>query len=213
MSTLRQRQYEELRERLAELTRSLRVRWPAPVEARDEEVAITAYPVWREGQPVLSVVVACSLRLLPVLRRHGYSWALHRANTREEVDAGRVVGRLGVEVAGLAEGEYALEVKLLWHGRRRAEVRRPLARLAAASSAGPKSLLVPYEVIATFRSPEEDAAVEGTCNAELRRSGNQFWTLWVQLTGAAAETRLARFAIQPPPGGASWQATGFVGTD
>ena len=214
MKTLEEKHYDELRGRLEVLGRSVRLRWPAPAHARDEEAAVTAYRRWDAGMPVLCLGVACSPRLLPALRRHGFHWSLRSADTGEEVAGGHEVGRLAVEVPGLAEGEYALILRLGLRVRRPELGRLPPARLAGAPAPDHDLRGETYRVVASFHSPPEDEAQEGGRAAELRRTANGLLTLWVRLTGAAASGRLARFTIHTPPGGELGEASsGFVGTD
>lgn len=212
MNTLERKQYEELGGRLAALSGALRLHWPAPAEARDEEVAITAHRRWTDGRPALVLSVACSLRLLPVLRQHGYRWALHRAGTGEQVVGDRVLGRLIAELPDLPDGEYFLDMRLLRRQLGVSEWRLPPAQLAAKSAADPSPQATPYDVVAEFRSPSEGAAEDGTRAVQLRRSPSRIVTLWVELTGPAAEGGLARFTVRAP-GAESPRAVGFVGID
>jgi hypothetical protein len=222
VNALHKKQYDEVCERLEALSRALRLHWPAPAEARDEEMAVTAYRRWDGDRLTLVLSVASSLRLLPVLRRYGYRWTLRRVDTGEEIAGECVLGRLSAKVPDLPDGEYILAVhlleappsELLPPSQPEPDVwRLPLPRLLGKTAADPGSArALPYEVVADFRSPPESAPEDGTRAVQLRRWPNRILTLWVELTGPAADGGLARFTIRAPDV-ESPRAVGFVGLD
>ncbi len=210
MKVLRRKNRAELGRRLSALSTPFRISWPSPAETRDGEVAITAYPAWSTGVPVLVVGVACSLRLLAALREEGYEWTLRRAGMDSVVAEGRVVGRLSVEVFGLSNGEYDLAIRVPCQAKPAYAWTVPLRRLAAQSRQDDSFPLPLYDVVAEFNSVPAGEN-EGTLAAQLRRSTNNIMTLWVRTIGLSLAGCLARFTFNEAQGEAPWTVIGFVG--